>query len=180
MLLVLLVLCVLGTVVLSLPAVQTRLAQYATERINREFGTDIHIDRLRISLISWDTAIKDVYIADYKKDTLIYINELNTSILSLRDMARGKLEFGDIEVEGLFLNMKTYVDAPDTNLGIFIDKLDDGKPREPGTPPFYFFAEGLELHNSRFYLTDENLETPGILRFDRLEVDASEFTILGP
>ena len=172
--------CVLGTVVLSLPAVQTRLAQYVTERINRDFGTDIHIDRLRISLISWNTALKDVYIADYRQDTLAYIRELNTSILSLRDLAGGKLEFGDIELDGLFLNMKTYKDAPDTNLGIFISKLDDGKPRDPGTPPFYFFAEGLQVYNSRFYLTNENLENPEILRFNRLEVEADDFTILGP
>ena len=175
-----LVFCVLGTVVLSLPAVQTRLAQYAMERINREFGTNIQIDRLRISLISWDTALKDVYIEDYRQDTLVYLQELNTSILSLRDMAGGKLEFGDIEVEGLYLNMKTYTDAPDTNLGIFIDKLDDGKPRAPGTPPFYFYAEGLELHNSRFRLVNENLENPEILDFDRVEIAATEFNITGP
>ncbi len=178
--LALLVFCVLGTVVLSLPAVQTRLAQYATNRLNRDFGTDIQIDRLRISLISWDTALKDIYIADYKQDTLAYIKELNTSILSLRDMAQGKLEFGDIEIDGLFLNMKTYADAPDTNLGIFISKLDDGKPRDPDTPPFYFYTEGLELENSRFSLWDENLEHPQILDFKRLDVEAADFTILGP
>ncbi len=173
-------LCVLGTVVLSLPAVQTRLAQYATERINRDFGTNIQIDRLRVSLISWDTALKDIYIEDYRQDTLAYIRELNTSILSLRDLAGGKLEFGDIEVDGLYLNMKTYKDAPDTNLGFFIDKLDDGKPRDPGTPPFYFFAEGLELYDSRFSLSDENLENPQILDFRHLEIEAADFTILGP
>ena len=178
--LVILVICVLGTVVLSLPAVQTRLAQYVTERINRDFGTDIQIDRLRISLISWDTALKDVYIQDYRQDTLAYIRELNTSILSLRDLAGGKLEFGDIEVDGLYLNMKTYKDAPDTNLGIFISKLDDGKPRAPGTPPFYFFAESMELYDSRFSLTDENLDNPEILRFKNLEIQADDFTILGP
>jgi hypothetical protein len=174
------VFCVLGTVVLSLPAVQTRLAGYVTGRINEQFGTDIQVDRLRISLISWDTALRDVYIGDYKGDTLIYARELNTSILSLRDLARGVLEFGDIEVDGLYLNMRTYKDAPDTNLGIFIDQLDDGKPRAEGTPPFYFFAEGLQLYDSRFTLTDDNLETPKILGFTDLNVVADRFTILGP
>ncbi len=178
--LVLLVICVLGTVVLSLPAVQTRLASYVTERINTEFGTDIRIDRLRISLISWDTALRDVYIADYKGDTLIYARELNTSILSLRDLAGGKLEFGDIEVNELYLNMRTYKEAPDTNLGIFIDQLDDGKPRAPGTPPFYFFSEGLEVYSSRFVLQDDNLENPVILDFTELNIVADNFTIQGP
>lgn len=176
----LLVFCVLGTVILSLPAVQTRLARMATDRINSDFGTDMNIQRLRISLISWDTALEEIYIEDYRGDTLAYIDRLNTSILSLRDLAGGKLEFGDIEVEGLYLNMKTYQDAPDTNLGIFISRLDDGKPRPEGTPPFYFHASGVSIENSRFTLTDDNLETPGILGFSNLNIDAGAFTILGP
>ena len=176
----LLVICVLGTVILSLPAVQTRLARMATSRINADFGTNINIERLRISLISWDTALEEIYIEDYRGDTLAYIDKLNTSILSLRDVAQGQLEFGDIDIEGLYLNMKTYKDGPDTNLGIFIDRLDDGKPRAPGTPPFYFYASGVEIERSRFKLTDETLDTPTILNFSDLDILAGEFTILGP
>ncbi|WP_445384769.1 translocation/assembly module TamB domain-containing protein [Robiginitalea sp. IMCC44478] len=175
-----LVFCVLGTVILSLPAVQTRLARYATDRINKEFGTNIQLDKLRISLISWDTALENIYIEDYQQDTLVFINELNTSILSLRDLAGGKLEFGDIEIQNLYLNLKTYRDGPDTNLGIFIDKLDDGKPRAEGTPPFYFFASRVDIGQSRFSLRDENLESPQILDFTKLNIAASDFTILGP
>ena len=172
--------CVLGTVVLSLPGVQTRLARLATDKINEQFGTNIQIDRLRISLISWDTALKDIYIEDYQGDTLVYISSLNTSILSLRELANGVLEFGDIEVDHLYLNMTTYRDAPDTNLGIFIDKLDDGKPRAPGTPPFYFHATGIEVAESRFSLRDENQPEPQLLNFSELNIEASDFTILGP
>ena len=152
----------------------------ATDRINKDFGTKISIDRLRISLISWDTALQNIYIEDYQGDTLVHIDRLTTSILSLRDLAGGTLEFGDIEIDRLFLNMKTYPDGPDTNLGIFIDKLDDGQPRAPGTPPFYFYASGLEIKESRYSLRDENLEQPQILDFTDLDVEADGFTILGP
>ncbi|MDG1572697.1 translocation/assembly module TamB [Robiginitalea sp. M366] len=170
----------LGTVILSLPAVQTRLARMATERINRDFGTDIRIDRLGISLISWNTALRDIFIRDYQGDTLAHIEKLNTSVLSLRDLLQGNLEFGDIDIERLYLNLKTYPDAPDTNLGIFIDKLDDGQPRPPGTPPFYFYASSIRIENSRFSLRDENLEKPQILDFSDLNIEADAFTILGP
>lgn len=152
----------------------------ATNEINKTYGTDIRIDRLRISLISWDTALENIYIQDYQGDTLAHIAELNTSILNLREVARGQLEFGDLEVEGLFLNLKTYKDASDTNLGIFIEQLDDGKPRAPGTPPFYFNATGISIADSRFKLTDENLETEKILDFENLAITAEDFTILGP
>ncbi|MEK6155401.1 translocation/assembly module TamB domain-containing protein [Flavobacteriaceae bacterium 3-367] len=171
---------VLGTVVLSLPFVQTRFARFATDSINTEFGTNINIDRLRISLITLDASMEGIYVEDYKKDTLIYIDELTTSILSMRNMARGKLEFGDIDIEKLDFKMKTYKDAPDSNLGIFVDKLDDGKPRAPGTPPFFFSSSDVTIEESRFRLIDENLEQPKTLDFKELNIEASDFQILGP
>ncbi len=171
---------VLGTVVLSLPFVQTRFARFATDSINTEFGTNINIERLRISLITLDASMEGIYVEDYKKDTLIYIDELTTSILSMRNMARGKLEFGDIDIEKLDFKMKTYKDAPDSNLGIFVDKLDDGKPRAPGTPPFFFSSSDVTIEESRFRLIDENLEQPKTLDFKELNIEASDFQILGP
>ncbi len=179
-LLVFLLICVLGTLVLSLPIVQTSLAQYATNTINKEFGTHINIDRLRVSLISWDTALKGVYIEDYRKDTLFYVNELTTSILSVRNLANGKLEFGDIDVEELDFKLKTYKDTTSTNLDVFIDKLDDGKPRKPGAAPFFFSSSKMNVQRSNFKMIDENLERSEALNFRNLSILASDFQILGP
>ncbi|NHF61105.1 translocation/assembly module TamB [Flavobacteriaceae bacterium TP-CH-4] len=163
-----------------MPIVQTQLAQYATKSINKEFGTNINIDRLRVSLISWDTALKGVYIEDFRQDTLFYVNELTTSILSVRNLVNGKLEFGDIDVEELDFKLKTYKDSTGTNLEVFIDKLDDGKPRKPGTPPFFFSSAKLNVAKSTFKLIDENLERPETLNFKDLSIKASDFQILGP
>jgi len=120
--------------------IQTRFAKFATNTINNEYGTNISIDRVRVSLISWDTSLQGIYIEDYEKDTLFYVNELTTSILNVRNLVAGKLEFGDIAVDGLDFKLKTYKDSVGTNLEVFIDKLDDGKPRKSGTPPFFFLS----------------------------------------
>ena len=176
----LVLICVLGSVILSLPFVQTRFAKYATTEINKEFGTNINIDRLRISLISWDTSLKGVYIEDYKQDTLFYIDNLSTSILNVRNLVNGKLEFGDIAIERLNFKLRTYQDDKNTNLEVFIDKLDDKKPRAPGTPPFYFSSSDVEISDSKFKLIDENRETTEMLNFADLNISASEFTIVGP
>lgn len=175
-----LLICILGTIILSLPVVQTRFAKYATTIINNEFGTHINIDRLRVSLISWDTSLENVYVEDYKKDTLFFIDELTTSILSIRNLANGKLEFGEIDIERLNFKLKTYKESKNTNLEVFIDKLDDGKPREPGTPPFFFSSSDVEISQSNFRLIDENRETENILDFRDLDISASDFQILGP
>lgn len=173
-------LCVLATIVLSLPVVQTQLARYATDSINEQFDTSINIDRLRVSLITWDTSLRGVYIEDHHQDTLFYINELTTSILSIRNMVKGKLEFGDIEIDRLDFKLKTYKDENDTNLGVFIEKLDDNQPRAPGTPPFYFSSSDIEIRDSHFRLIDENLDKEESLNFTELNIDASDFLILGP
>uniref|UniRef100_UPI001E3D890D translocation/assembly module TamB domain-containing protein n=1 Tax=Maribacter cobaltidurans TaxID=1178778 RepID=UPI001E3D890D len=177
---VVLLTCVLGTIVLSLPVVQTTLAKYATDSINKEFGTHINIDRLRLSLISWDTSLQGVFVEDYKQDTLFYINELKTSIVSIGNLAKGRLEFGDIEIDDLHFKLKTYYGERTTNINVFVDKLDDGKPRAPGTPPFFFSSSFVDIESSRFQYIDENLENEETLHFENLRIQANDFQILGP
>ena len=178
--LAILLIMVLGSLILSIPAVQTRLAKYATESLNKEFGTNISIDRVSLSLFNLNTGLKGIYVEDYKKDTLVYIHKLTTSILNLRNMSNGKMEFGDIEVDGLFFNLKTYAGETDTNLDVFVAKLDDGQPRAPGTPPFFMSSDAIQIYDGRFKLTDENLEKPETLNFTNLEVITKDFQILGP
>lgn len=178
--LVFLLICILGTIVLSFPVVQTRFADYATNTINKKYGTNINIEKLRVSLISWDTSIQGIYIEDYKKDTLFYINELTTSIQSIRNLTQGKLEFGDIAIEELDFKLKTYKDTTTTNLEVFIDKLDSGKPRDPDTPPFFFSSSNVEIATSNFRLIDENRENENLLNFKNLNISGSDFQILGP
>lgn len=178
--LALLLFCVLSTLVLSIPGVQTYFGRLATHKLNESFGTNIQVGRLQVSFLSWDVAVREIYIEDYQGDTLAHIDRLKTSILNLKSLTDGNLEFGPVSIDGLYLNMITYRDAPDTNLGIFIDKLDDGQPRAPGTEPFFLNAEQINIKNSRFVLQDENLEFPQILDFRDLKIEAQGFTVVGP
>ncbi len=166
--------------VLSLPIVQTKLAKYATSTLNNEFGTNINIDKLRFSLITWDTSLRGIYIEDYKKDTLFYVDELKTSVLSLGKLAKGRLEFGDIKVNKLHFKLKTYFGENTTNINVFVDKLDDNKPRAPGTPPFFFSSTFVDINESTFQYIDENLESPQALFFRNLNIEGRDFLILGP
>lgn len=177
--LVILLICVLGTFILSLPIVQTRFAKIATDSINKKYETNIKIDRLQASLISWDTSIKGIYVEDYKKDTLFYIHELTTSILSLRNLSNGKLEFGDIAIEDLTFKLKTYEGERDTNLDIFVAKLSSKKPRKPETPPFFLSSSHVDITDSKFKLIIDSLQRPEILNFGDLNISADDFLILG-
>ncbi|MEP2238615.1 MAG: translocation/assembly module TamB domain-containing protein [Maribacter sp.] len=179
-LLVLVLICVLGTIIFSLPVVQTLLAQFATKKINDQYGTHINIERLKVSLISWNTGLEGVFIEDYKQDTLFYVNELKTSVLSINNLVQGNLEFGDIEVDKLNFKLKRYFGETNTNLEVFVDKLDSGNPRAPGTPPFRLSSSKVDIENSRFKYIDENLNNATVLNFDSLNINAGDFLILGP
>lgn len=171
---------VVGSLILSLPVVQTRLAKYATESLNEEFGTNISIDRLSLSLFTLNTDLKGIYVEDHHRDTLAYIQKLSTSILNLGNMVNGKMEFGDIELDGVMFHLKTYKGEGDTNLDVFVDKLDDGQPRAPGTPPFFMSSDEIQISEGHFRLVDENLEKEETLNFTNLEIEANDFQILGP
>ncbi|WP_235989285.1 translocation/assembly module TamB domain-containing protein [Psychroserpens algicola] len=161
--------------VLSIPAVQTSLGKYATNRINDEFGTNINIGKIGLQF-NGDVELKEIYIEDYKKDTLIAINELNTSILNYRNVIDGTLNFGDIDIMGLIFNVKTYKGETDTNLDIFVAKFDEDNPR-PEKSTFLLSSSDVSIYDGTFRLIDENRETEKVLEFYDLNINATNFVI---
>ncbi|NNC50568.1 MAG: translocation/assembly module TamB [Flaviramulus sp.] len=163
--------------ILSVPAVQTKLGKFATKKLNEEFKTNININRVSLQFNS-DVEIKEIYIEDYKKDTLISIAELNTSILSFRNIINGNLNFGDIDIENLFFNIKTYEGETDTNLDVFVNKFEDDNPRTEKSS-FLLSSSDVSIYNSVFKLSDENRETTKVLHFEDLNINATDFLING-
>ncbi len=163
-------------IALTLPQVQTKIAQYITENLNKEYKTDIQIDQVAITLYG-GVKLKKVYVRDHHKDTLIYANRITTSILDVNRLINGKLIFGDIRADQLFLNMKTYRRENDNNLNVFIDKFDDGSP---SSGKFLFKSKNIYLSKSRFVVIDENREIPKDVDFTKLNAHLTDFKIKGP
>jgi len=163
--------------VLAIPFVQTSLGKYATNRINNEFKTNINIARVSLQF-NGDVELKKIYIQDYRKDTLISISELNTSIISINNLINGKLTFGDIDIENLIFNIKTYKGYSETNLDVFVNKFEDDNPRKTKST-FLLSSSDVSIYKSTFRLLDENRETTKILEFTKLNINASNFLING-
>ncbi|MEM6684643.1 MAG: translocation/assembly module TamB domain-containing protein [Bacteroidota bacterium] len=165
-------------ILFSIPAVQTTVGQKATNWLNEKYGTDINIDRIGLKW-NGDISLKDIYIKDYLKDTLIHINALETSILSFNNAINSKLEFGTVTIDGLTLNINTEKDSTDTTLDVFIAKLDSGP--SDGTPSnFLLTSSKLKLKDSKFRFTDQNNRTPEMLDFIELAGDVYNFEVRGP
>ncbi|NQX85359.1 MAG: translocation/assembly module TamB [Flavobacteriaceae bacterium] len=145
--------------------------------VNDDFGTSITIEKVGLQFNS-DIELKNIYVQDYKQDTLFHIKELNTSILSFKKFFEGKLTFGDIDVYGLTFNLKTYSGERDTNLDVFVARFDEEQPT-PSSGNFLLSSSDVTIYDSNFKLIDENLETPLVLDFTDLRINATDFLILG-
>lgn len=164
--------------IVSIPAVQTRIGKFATEKVNDEFGTNINISKVGLQ-INGDVELKDVLIVDYKNDTLFHVNELNTSILSLKKLYNGKLTFGDVDILGLTFNLKTYKGEEDTNMDVFVARF-DGDSTSTSKSQFLLSSSDISLSDSKFRIIDENLEKSRVLSIDSINANATNFLISGP
>lgn len=161
---------------LSIPAVQTQLGSYATKRLNDDFKTNINIGKIGLRF-NGDVELKEILIRDYKKDTLINASGINTSIISFRNVMNGKLNFGDIHLEDLIFNIKTYEGEDKTNLDVFVARFDDDNPRTKSS--FLMSSSDVSIYNGSFRFLDENKENEKILEFNNLNINATNFLING-
>ncbi|WP_395065689.1 translocation/assembly module TamB domain-containing protein [Flavobacterium sp.] len=175
-LLVLILLLLSIGIALSLPVVQTKIAHYYTEKLNKQFGTNIYIDQVEVTIFG-GVQMKKLMIKDEKKDTLIFAKRISTSILDTKTLLDGNLIFGEMKVDGLTLNVKTYKGQKDTNLDKFVAAFDDGKPT---SGKFLMTSENIAVSNSRFILTDENRKVPKDVDFTKLNAIITDFKIKGP
>ena len=95
-------------IAVTLPSVQTRIAQYFTKSINEDFGVNISIDKVEITIFG-GVQLKNALIVDHHRKVLIYTRRINTTILGAKQLLDGDLIFGDLALDGAIFNLKTYI-----------------------------------------------------------------------
>lgn len=163
-------------IIFSVPSVQTYAAKKVTDDLNETYDTDIQIDRLGLNWKA-ELDIRKIFITDHHNDTLIYVNSLQTSILSIRNLINGNLDFDYADLSEAKLYVCTYKDETNDNLSIFAEKFDTGEKSET---PFSLTSNTVSLSNSKIKITDYNLENPYVFDFSEVHLDADDFKITGP
>lgn len=148
-----------------------------TKRINDDYGTQIYINKVGLRF-NGDVELKGIYIQDFKQDTLIAIETLNTSIRSYRNLNNNKLTFGDIDIKGLTFNIRTYLDENHTNLDVFVARFKEDNPR-PNKNKFLLSSSDVSIYGSTFRMINDNKDVSKILEFNNLNLNATNFLING-
>ncbi|MCA4806431.1 translocation/assembly module TamB domain-containing protein [Myroides odoratimimus] len=161
---------------LSLPVVQTFLAQHAMEKINSQFGTKLEIERLAVSIFGRVT-LKEVTAKDNHDTNFIEIKAFTTSILDFNELIQGRLYFGKTKVDGLYLRIHKYKGEEFTTLDQLINAFDDGKE---GEGKFRLKSSHLTIKNTHLIISDDEAETPVAIDFKNINGEVEDFFIKGP
>ncbi|MDM1377770.1 translocation/assembly module TamB [Myroides marinus] len=161
---------------LTLPMVQTFLAQQAVEKINSEFGTKLEIEKLAINIFGRIT-LKEVTAKDNHDNKFIEIQAFSTNILDFNELIQGRLYFGSGTVDGLYLRIHKYKGEELTTLDHFINAFDDGKE---GQGKFRLKSSNVTIKNTRFTISDDNAATPIAVDFKDINAEVKDFFIKGP
>ncbi len=166
---------------MSIPAVQTQLAKYFTNKINAEKNISIHLERLQIAL-SGKIILKNFYVLDDRQDTIFKGKTLETYLINpYQPYQKNKLVFGTTKIDGLDTKLITYKNARKLNIEeSFIDRLDKSSAdNKPNKTPFLLKIKELKLTNAKFKLLDFKKDSPEILNLDRLNMEVKKFNLIG-
>lgn len=159
---------------LSIPPIQTFVAEKITESINEKHGTSIHVSKVGLS---WTgrVSLQNVLILDHKQDTLIYTKRLRTRLKSPKALLKGHLYFRHTYLNDPYFHIKTYKGEEKSTIETFADNFGEGS--DPNNPFTLFFSR-LILDRGSFIITDENLEKPNVFSMDDIYLKTDNFKLV--
>ena len=146
---------ILLIILLSLPIVQTKIGVHATNWVNKEYDTNILVKKIDLSWLG-SVQLKGIEIRDHHKDTLIFVQNLSTSLLNAKRILENNVNLGEASLSGAYFNMKKYKGEQTDNMSLFIDSFDSGKPKDSLANIFVLKSDKIVVENLTFKLFDDN------------------------
>ena len=147
------------SILLSIPAVQTKLGSIATTKLNQDFNTRISIKKIDLSFLG-SVQLEGVEIRDHHQDTLIFVNELNTSIFKVKKIIQNKINLGNVSLDGVSVYMKTYRGETKDNMAVFVDSFGDDSQKNSSSSPFVLSSSNVYISDLNYKLINENAINP--------------------
>ena len=171
-----LLLCiVLLCIVFSIPSVQTRLGTYISQRLENTFGITIKVSKIDFSYLG-KVDLKEIYIADYRGDTLIAAQSLQTSLLGFTKIFSGEIHLGYTFIEGGMLHLRTYKNESQNNMMFFVNKL--ASDTIPSDKPFILKASLVDVKNCKVIVENENKPPSNIVFYKNIIASVLNFQMI--
>ena len=177
--LILLIISLLVGISLTLPGVQTYIAKRFTKQLNEDYGVDMRVDKVQITLTG-KIILKDFIAKDDHKDTIFYGKRLYTYVRNPWNVKKkGVLKLGKTHIDALKGKIIYYKGVHKSNLDAFIEKLDGKSTGKKNNKPFEIDIEQIALTNSDFKYIDNNSTHPLVFGLLHLHASVNDFVQKG-
>lgn len=173
--LTLLGLSVLAIISINTAPVQKLILNKVISDINKAFDTDISFAEIYVS--PWlEIDLKGVKALDQKRDTLLYIGELKTTLSQL-NLALGRYRFRDIQIDNPIVINRLYPGDSSSTLHSFLEKWMTKKGGKPQLP--ISISGNLSIQSGRFQQLDYHEKEPLQYDFKNISLKASKVAYRG-
>lgn len=116
----LIVLNILLYVLLSIPAVQQKVADFAVSKLKESMNTEVSIDEVRLRLFN-HAELKGIYVEDQSQDTLLYARSLDLTLSPWQLIKSSTLTITSVNVDDFVINVNQKDSLSDFNFQFVID-----------------------------------------------------------
>lgn len=160
---------------IRIPSVQTRITHSLASYYSKQLKTEVRIGAVDIEFLK-TVVLKDVFIQDLHKDTLLSLSAVKLNISGF-DFDAHKLEVAAIELNDITAKCKFYKDEKDINFQFLINYFapTDTTPTNDSIP-WIIKANALKITNGHLVFKDEN-DTVKTSDVNYMDIDVSGFNL---
>lgn len=135
---------------LSIPAVQKKVADFAVDQLKTTLKTEVSIGEVRLKLFNRAT-LKGIYIEDQSKDTLLYAHDLEVRLSPWEFIKNNKLAITGIDLDDFVININQKDSVSDLNFQFIIDAFSSSDTTETDTTKssLKIVIEDINIKNGR-------------------------------
>ncbi len=152
-----LLLFIVAAIFIQIPAVQTKLADYAVSFIGDKTHTRVDLKNISLSFPK-SLIIEGIYLEDTKKDTLLYAGETKVNI-SFSDLINHKINVSYFELKDVNLLINRQKEDSIFNYNFLITAFSDTTQQKKAIPknpsPWLFNIENVSLNNIKLHYDDK-------------------------
>ncbi|MFV0536332.1 MAG: translocation/assembly module TamB domain-containing protein [Dysgonomonas sp.] len=135
---------------LSIPAVQKKVADFAVDQLKSTLKTEVSIDEVRLKLFNKAT-LKGIYIEDQSKDTLLYAHNLEVRLSPWEFIKSSKLAITGIDLDDFVININQKDSVSNFNFQFIIDAFSSSDTTQTDTTKssLKIIIENISIKNGR-------------------------------
>ena len=163
---------VLLYVLLSIPFIQQKVADFAVNELKSTMKTEVSIDEVRLHLFNHVT-LKGIYVEDQARDTLLYAKSLDVSLNPWKFIKNSTIEITGITLDEFLINVNQKDSISDFNFQFVIDAFSSTDTTKIDTTKssLVVVIQDLDLNNGRLnYNVLSAPEAPGLFNASHLSL----------